>query len=238
MRSGASQAAVSRIERGRLDGMTFRTVDDVARAVGARLDVRLYWNGGDLDRLLDAGHAGLVEWMVRRLSRAGWTATPEVTFSVYGERGSIDILAFRPERDRPLVIEVKTTITDVQETISRQDRKSRIAPTLRVAARPERGPAAAGPADRLLVVLDSRTTRRRVAEHEGTFMAAYPRRGPAVWKWLRDPDEGPSWSGLVFAAPTHQVRGRQRQRVRGAKSAAVPRSVEAVGEGLPCPIPD
>ena len=71
-RSGVSRNAVSRIELGQGDRVTIRTLDAIAAALGARIDVRLSWNGEALDRLLDAAHADLVERIARLLDRAGW----------------------------------------------------------------------------------------------------------------------------------------------------------------------
>ena len=148
--------------------------------------------------------ANLVEHVVRWLERRGWTAHPEVTFSVYGERGSIDVLARHPSRPAPLVVEVKTAIVDVQETLATHGRKARLAPTIRPsldkavdAVRAASAPRGV-PADRLLVVLGTRIARRRVAEHEATFRAAYPVRDPEFRAWLAAPDRArPPVSGLV-----------------------------------------
>ncbi len=43
--------------------------------------------GGELDRLMDEGHAALVGAVVARLNSLGWETRPEVSFSVYGESG-------------------------------------------------------------------------------------------------------------------------------------------------------
>ena len=44
---------------------------------------------------------------------------PEVSFSIYGERGVIDILAWHPGRRALLIIELKTDIVDVNELVGR-----------------------------------------------------------------------------------------------------------------------
>ena len=48
-----------------------------------------------------------------------WVAVPEVTFSIYGERGAIDILAWHEPTRSLLVIELKTELVDIQETSGR-----------------------------------------------------------------------------------------------------------------------
>src|SRR5205809_706310 len=71
-RSRVSRAVVWRIERGSADRVAVHTLVEVAGALGARVDLRLHWQGEGLDRLLDARHASLVEDMIALLdSRAG-----------------------------------------------------------------------------------------------------------------------------------------------------------------------
>ena len=90
-RSRVSRAVVWRIERGSADRVAVHTLVEVAAALGARVDLRLHWQGEGLDRLLDARHASLVEDMIALLDSSGWNAAAEVSFNVRGERGSIDV---------------------------------------------------------------------------------------------------------------------------------------------------
>jgi transcriptional regulator with XRE-family HTH domain len=85
---------VARIERGRANTIPPHKLDKVSQALGARLDLRLSWNGEALDRLLDGDHARLVETTAASLRRAGWEVAAEVTFWIRGERGSVDVLAW------------------------------------------------------------------------------------------------------------------------------------------------
>ena len=62
------------------------------------------------------------------LEAEGWLTAAEVTYSGYGERGSIDLLAFHPATRTLLVVEVKTEIASVEETLRRHDAKVRLAP--------------------------------------------------------------------------------------------------------------
>ena len=64
------------------------TLEELAAALGARVSVRLLWQGEELDRLLDAEHARLVEEIARRLVGSRWEVRPELTFAVRGERGA------------------------------------------------------------------------------------------------------------------------------------------------------
>lgn len=190
-----SRGTVSRIERGRADETTLAALDAIAKALSARLDVVLSWNGGALDRLLDANHAAVVELVARELRALEWDVAVEVTFNVRGERGSIDILAFHPPTGVILVVEVKSVVPDLQVTVFTLDRKSRLAVEI-ARARGWRGVSVG----RILVVADGRTSRRRVAAHEATFAAAIPARGVSVRRWLRSPDPGTGFSGLWFLA--------------------------------------
>ena len=64
------------------------------------MELEAQWRGGDLDRLLDEAHAQLVGASVSVLRDSGWAAEIEVTYSHYGERGSLDILGC-PSRSWP-----------------------------------------------------------------------------------------------------------------------------------------
>ncbi|MGH2385783.1 MAG: helix-turn-helix domain-containing protein [Candidatus Limnocylindria bacterium] len=59
-RAGVHRSVISRVELGKLSGLTFETVRRVLDALNARMDIRLDWHGPELSRLLDADHASLV----------------------------------------------------------------------------------------------------------------------------------------------------------------------------------
>ena len=106
--------------------MTLHVLVGVAAALGARIDLRLLWQGEGLDRLLDSGHADLVERTLQLLSSSDWLVATEVSFNVRGERGAIDILAFHPISGSLLVIEIKSVVPDMQAMLSGIDRKGRL----------------------------------------------------------------------------------------------------------------
>jgi transcriptional regulator with XRE-family HTH domain len=181
-RSGVSRSVISRIERGELASCTLQTLRLLGSVLALRVEFQPRWLGGELDRLLDAAHAGLVEQCVRALRAAGWTVAPEVSFSIYGERGSIDVLAWHARTRTLLVVEVKSRVVDVQDTLLTLDRKRRLA--ARIGG--ERG------WDSLqvsvwLAVAGTRTNRRRIAAHRETMAAAFPSDGRALAGWLRRP---------------------------------------------------
>lgn len=210
--AGLSQAQVSRLEAGRLDGVPLRSVRALARVLGADVVVTLRWRGGDLDRLADERHAALVGATIRVLAAAGWIGQPEVSYSVFGERGSVDILAWHPGAKVLLIVEVETELTSIEETLRVHDAKVRLAAAI---AR-ERFGWDTTLAARLLVLPDTTTARRRVRRHELVLGRAYPDRASLVRRWLRKPT-GPL-SGLLFLADIRRMNGSaapiKRVRVR------------------------
>jgi len=222
-RAGVSRGAVARAERGGADRLTVRTLSRIVAPLGARVDVRLLWQGELLDRLLDGDHAALVDAMLRLLRAAGWEVVTEVTFNEYGERGSIDILAFHAMTGSLLVVEVKSVVPDLQATLVTLDRKARLAGRI---AR-ERGWVPSG-VSRLLVLPEERTARRRVALHAAIFEAALPMRNVAVRRWLRRPSV--PMAGLLFlsnvtdTSARHRVPGDARTRHARTRRSGAGRS--------------
>lgn len=53
-------------------------------------------------------------WFVGWLQSHGWLPRVEATYSRFGERGSIDVLAFHAATRTLLVVEIKTVIADAQ----------------------------------------------------------------------------------------------------------------------------
>lgn len=147
---------------------------------------------------------------MRLLAGFGWDVAVEVTFSRFGERGSIDVLAFHPGRRALLVVEVKSVTPDMQAMLAGIDRKVRLAPTLAL----DRG-WNAGSVARLLVLGDARTNRRRLARFGASVASALPSRSSDVMRWLRDPVGAPV-SGVLFLTDVRRAdrTTRQRHRVR------------------------
>jgi transcriptional regulator with XRE-family HTH domain len=191
-RAGVSQDLVSRVERGRLEDVAVRKLRLLAQALDADLQYLLLWRGGDLDRLVDEGHARLVGLITEMLIANGWQVRPEVSYAVYRERGSIDVLAWHQQARILLVIEVKTELVAVDETLRKHDEKARLAPKI-VAERFGWRPVAVA---RLLVLPSLSTQRRRVDRHAAVMNAAYSVRGLAARRWLSNPT-GPADS-LLF----------------------------------------
>lgn len=182
-RAGVSATLVARIEKGQSDAIPLGKLRRVAAALDARLDTIVLWQGASLDRLLDARHAAMHESIARLLgSLDGWRFEPEVSFSIYGERGIIDVLAWHPGRRMLLVIELKTEIVEISGLLGTMDQRRRLARD--VAARFGWKPAMVST---WVVVADSRTNRRALAAHAGVLRAKFPIDGRAIRGWLRDP---------------------------------------------------
>ena len=181
--SRVSQSGISRVERGIAETMSLADLDRIARALNIRLSVDAWWRGGELARLMDAGHAAIVEYIVGLLRAAGWQVLVEYTFNVFGERGSVDIVAWHAERRALLLVEVKTRIADLQEMLSTFARKLRLVPPLLAESEGWR-PAVVG---RLIVASGTTANRRVIAAHPSTFETTFPLHAHDARRWLRDP---------------------------------------------------
>ena len=217
-RANVSRSFIAKLESGRIDDVTVERLRAVADVFGARVDVRLRWRGEQLDRLLDEAHARLVETTVALLRAENWEVAVEVSFSVWGERGSIDVFAFHPGASAILVVEVKSVVPDSQAMLHALDRKARLATDL--ARERDWNGRLVG---RLLVVGESATSRRRIGRLAETYAVALPDRGWAVRRWLREPTG--ALAGLLFLS---NVTGggtsrssRPRERVRRPKTGRI-----------------
>lgn len=127
-RCGLSVTTIGRHELGAIASAS------VLRAHAAALDIRVEWRvagrGSDVARLLDEEHAAIVETLAAVAARAGWQAEAESSYSEYGERGRIDLLAFDQAGRALVVVEVKTELADLQELFGSLNVKARLAPGL------------------------------------------------------------------------------------------------------------
>jgi hypothetical protein len=207
--AAVSQDLVSLAERGHLGRMQLDVVEALFRALEADTKLLIRWRAGDLDRLLDEGHARLVGKASSMLEAVGWVTQPEVTFAIYADRGSIDIVAWHAPSATLLVVEVKTSLVSVEETLRRHDVKARLAARI-VGDRFGWWPRNVA---RLLVLPDESTARRRVARHDPVLLRAYPSRGAAARALLRAPVGS---TGMILflplLPPSETTPGRTSQR--------------------------
>lgn len=218
-RAGVSRELVSRLERGDVAGMTLGSIDRMATALGASVHLQLRWQGEHLDRLMDAAHAAIQQAVAELLTSMGWTVRVEVSFNHYGDRGRVDVLALHPALRILLIVEVKSGLGDLQDTLGRLDVKVRLGPVI------ARGlgwnnVAAVMPA---LVIGDSRLARRTVSDHEALF-ALLALRGRAALAWLRLPTR-PMPSGLLWFL--NRPDSRQATIRRGQRAFKRPESRHA-----------
>ena len=195
-----SQSMVSRLERGHLRRLSIGSLLRVAEALEIRIDWLPRWRGGDLDRMMNAGHAALHERVARLFVGTPWLMAPETTFAHYGERGVIDVLAFHPGSGALLVIELKTDLVDIQQLMTAVDRYRRLAPRI---AR-ERGWLAQS-VSVWAALRDTKTNRRRAADHASVLRVAFPQDGRTTRRWLRAPTG--SIAALSFVADGAERRG-------------------------------
>jgi transcriptional regulator with XRE-family HTH domain len=212
IRARVSEQTVGRIERGQLARVTVAKVRSVAAAAQIQLPFApRSWRGAAADRQLDWRHAALVEVVVATLKADGWEVMPEWSFNHFGDRGSVDVLAWHSGLRALLIVEVKSDIRNVQESLRALDVKCRVVPRL---MRAGNGWAAAA-VGVVLVVADVRAERNRIDRHRATFASVLPARTVEVKRWLRQP-VGPL-RGIWFlqiprpVALVHGSSARERQ---------------------------
>ena len=202
-RAGVGRETVSRLERGLLDGLSVGALRAISRALGMPSIAPLGWRGPEVDRLRDSRHAAMVEAVSRMLLATGWATQPEYTFSHYGERGSVDVLARHVEGRALLICEIKTRLWDLQDTLSALGRKYRLIPELLK----DEGSWEAPNVGAVLFMPDVSTHRHMIERHSATFEGALPDRQVRVRHWLADPS-GPL-RGIYFLPDSHQIDKRK-----------------------------
>jgi transcriptional regulator with XRE-family HTH domain len=228
--AGVGHSTVSAIESGRVDTLSLATLRRIAAVLQIRVQVRGWWRGGDGERLLSRRHSLLANAVAAFLTAMpGWVVEAEVSFSIWGERGAVDLLAWHAATGHLLVIEIKTEFADVGEMLGTLDRKARLA--TRIAE--ERG-WHPGMTSVWLVVASSRTNRRHAAEHATLLSTRFRVDGRSFAPFLRHPtretfglafwtDAGRHGTRLETHAPTRAVRLRKASS-GGSDGAGVTKS--------------
>lgn len=216
-RAGVGRSVVSSVERGHLDEVSLRGLRRITEALEVRISFTLRMTHGELDRLVNAGHAAMHESLAKYLTALpGWVHAPEVSFAVYGERGVIDILAFHAPTGSLLVIELKTELVSLEDLPSTMDVRVRHAAAI---AR-ERGWHARS-VSAWVVIADSDMNRRRVSAHRTTLRTVFPADGRRMRAWLRTPS-GPMralsfWANSDGSTSNAIAASRSRVRKRGVE---------------------
>lgn len=209
-RARISVATVSRIEGGEVARFRLATTQRHGDALGVRIELTATGRGGEVAHLADEEHAAIVEWLAAILVADGWQVAPEVSFSVYGERGRVDLLASRPADGVLLVVEVKTELVDLQELFGSLHVKERHAPALAA-----RHGWAVNRVATLLAVADTDRNRLLVRRH-ATLFARFERHAGRVLAWTHRPRRSTA-NLLLYVAPGHAQRDAwlaTRRRVR------------------------
>jgi transcriptional regulator with XRE-family HTH domain len=213
-RAGVDRSTVSLLERGEGQRLTLATIRRCLDAIDVHLEMRASWHGPELDRLLDENHAALQAAWAERIRRWGWQVWTEASYSRYGERGRVDLLAWHAAREILLVVEVKVTLADAQEALGTLDAKARLGPFLSQQLSLPR-PRAVVPA---FIFQEDMTTRRRI-ERLASLFDRYSLRGRAAISWLRQPGVAVPTGLLIFSGANRgSVRGPGWQRVRAQRT--------------------
>ena len=228
-RAGVSQQLISLIEHGHLEQVSLRTLRSVARALEIDLPLAPRWRGPELDRLLDAEHAALVEAAVVAFAGSGWVVSLEWSFNHFGERGAVDILGWHAANKALAVVEVKSRVVDVQDLLGKLDRKVRLARELLPR---DRGwdPAVVG---RILVLPDTSTARDSIARLGRTFAASLPARTVETRRWLLDPRE--ELESIWFLRPTRSAGGPGLPRRANPVASVTARTTVAASSRVTTP---
>ncbi len=159
---------------------------------GAAVRVSVQWNGAALDRTIDEQHATIGEGAIAVLVRYRWATQAELTFSEFGERGSIDVFGANESAAAVFVGEVKSEWGSIEETNRSLDVKARLAPKLcfdRYGWRPTS-------VAKVLILPENGGARRIAARYQNTLRAVYPARSREIRRWIEKPS-GPL-AGIWF----------------------------------------
>ena len=214
-KAGISSSGVSRHESGLIG--SFSLLEKHAAVFGLRVDVRVLGRAGLLVRLGDEEHARIVETVAAWFREHGFLTETEASFSEWGERGRIDLLAFHPATGELVSVEVKTQLLDLQDLFGSLNVKERLAATIA-----ERRGWKVNRTVTVLAVAHTAANRAVVREHPSLF-ADFPvrrltsaglRSGHRLIHWVKADGGASSW-----------LAGRQR--VRRQRAISHPRGLAA-----------
>jgi transcriptional regulator with XRE-family HTH domain len=219
-----SPAVIGRHENGAVGSLS--TLEKHAAVFGLRLELRLLGRAGHLVRLSDEEHAAIVETMAGWFRAAGFMTETEASFSEWGERGRVDLLAFDPRAGTLVIVEIKTQLLDLQDLFGALNVKERLVQTIA-----DRRSWAARRRVTILAVAATAANREIVRTHPALF-AAY-----GAERLTRAAIEGASNRMLHWVTPERAERsswiaGRQRVRRIGGKPAQLS-AEEAYDSGPP-----
>jgi hypothetical protein len=159
----------------------------------------------------------MTERVAKLLVDAGWDVKPEVSFSHFGERGVVDLVARHAQSAALLLVELKTEIVDVNDLLATTNRRHRLARVIADSCAWDYRSIS-----QWIVVLHSRTNQRRLADHKTAIRAAFPVDGRAVRGWIEHP-RGPIAAFWFLPDPDARSGWRVGSPHRPALSGASPR---------------
>jgi transcriptional regulator with XRE-family HTH domain len=198
--AGVAQQTVSLLERGKFEDSTLHAIEKVVAPLGITVGLDLRWKVPELDRLADFRHAELVKAVASRLGPE-WQVLVEYTFNHYGDRGSVDILAWNAAAGALLIVEVKSELDGLESVLRSMDTKVRVVPSLIARERGWRARSIGS----VLVLPDESTARRAIARMDPVFDVALPARTVAVRRWLQSPAGPLRGTWFLAATPTRRV---------------------------------
>jgi hypothetical protein len=122
-----------------------------------------------------------------------------VSFSHFGERGVVDLVAWHAATATLLLVELKTELVDVGDLLATMDRRRRLASVIGTSL--GFAPSIVGA---WVLLTDTRTNRRRVSQFSKLLRAAFPMDGRSIRGWLSAPDQ--PLSALSFLPDSSQAR--------------------------------
>lgn len=127
-KSGLSTSVIGRHESGIIGSSS--ALERHAGTFGMRVEVRIVGRAGELARLGDDEHAAIVEALAAWFRAEGFLVEVESSFSEWGERGRIDLLAYDPRTGTLVIVEVKSLLLDLQDLFGALNIKERLATTI------------------------------------------------------------------------------------------------------------
>ena len=213
-KAGISSSAVGRHENGLIGSVS--ALEQHAAVFALRVEVRVVGRAGSLIRLADEEHARIVEMVVAWFREHGFITEPEASFSEWGERGRIDLLASDPASGTLVIVEVKTQLLDLQDLFGSLNVKERLAATIA-----ERRGWKVTRCVTVLAVAHSAANRTVVREHPSLFAIFDTRRltiaglrsGRPLIHWVKADDEAGSWLAGRQRVSRHRAISHPRGRV-------------------------
>lgn len=225
-KAGISSSAVGRHENGVIG--LLGVLEKHAAVFGLRVDIRVIGRAGSLIRLADEEHARMVETVAAWFREHGFRTETEASFSEWGERGRIDLLAFEPATRVLVIVEVKTQLLDLQDLFGSLNVKERLAATIA-----ERRGWTVNRCVTMLAVAHTAANRTVVREHPSLFASFDTRRltiarlrlGPRLIHWVRADGDAGSW----LAGRQRVNRQRAISHPRGLAASDPPETASPAG---------